>query len=132
MTRIARTSAVALFVLVQMTVVHDLTGHARQTGQHHAGFHVSGVPGGGVSCGEMAINLGADRQSWGMFYTSYVNGFITGANFVSYVANGRKPDVGSDVPPEQIFASVEQYCRQNRSKNIHEAVESVYTQLAAR
>lgn len=130
MTNVRWIAGVVVLVLVG-AVVRDVAARAPQT-REHAGFHVIGVPGGGIDCGSMMNNLRDEKQSWRAFYTSYMTGFVTGANFVSYLANGRNPNVGYDTATEAMFASVEQYCGQNPSKNIHEAVESVYSQLAAR
>src|SRR3954452_11273152 len=125
-------AVVSVLLLVCAVGVGAVAARSLQNPRAVAGFHVLGVPGGGVTCEEMTNNLRTDRQSWGVLYGTYVTGFITGANFVSYVANGRNSNVGSDIPSETIFGSVEQYCRQNLSKNIHQAVEGVYSQLAAR
>lgn len=59
---------------------------------------------------------------------------VVTANFVSYSAGGRNANVGFDGPSthDAVFASIEQYCAQNPTKNIFEAVTRVYSQLVAR
>jgi hypothetical protein len=58
-----------------------------------ARFHVLTVPSGGVTCANMIGNLRTDGNSWGVFYSTYVAGFITAANFVTYADSGRNPNV---------------------------------------
>ena len=72
-----------------------------------SGFHVLGA--GGTTCAEMTRNLQSDRESWSGVYSNYVLGFISGANFVSYLADHRNPNVGNDVEPEALFAFIERY-----------------------
>jgi len=60
------------------------------------------------------------------------SGFVTGANFMSYMAGHRDANVGSDIAPDALFASIEQYCKQNPSQGVHAALEGAYSQLAAR
>jgi hypothetical protein len=95
-----------------------------------SGFHVLGA--GGTTCAEMTRNLQADRGSWSAVYSNYVLGFISGANFVSYLADHRNPNVGNDVEPDALFAFIERYCEQHQRDGLHAAVEGVYSQLAAR
>ena len=61
-----------------------------------------------------------------------VLGFISGANFVWYLADHRNPNVGNDVDPDALFAVIERYCQQHQRDGLHAAVEGVYSQLAAR
>ena len=115
-------AALAAFVLAQTALAAPGS---------RAGYHVLGVAGGGLGCRDMTNNLRAERESWSAIYASYTTGFITGANFVSYSANGRNANSGFDVPTETVLGSVERYCQQNQARNIHEAVTAVYSELAA-
>jgi hypothetical protein len=65
-------------------------------------------------------------------------GFVTGANFVSYSAGGRDPNVGFDVPyvttgaaADAVFASLEQHCARRPALNTSAAVTIIYSQLFA-
>jgi hypothetical protein len=129
MTNTVRIAAAVAVALVQVVVATNTAGRETQP-RRNAGFHVTGA--GGRNCGDMTNNLRTERQSWGGYYASYADGFITGANFVSYLANQRNSNVGYDISPEALFALIEQYCAQNPSKGIHQAVEGVYSQLVAR
>jgi hypothetical protein len=120
-----RVVAVVALVLMPALLATNTAGQRR-----NASFHVLGA--GGGSCRDLTINLRADRESWGNFYNSYVMGFITGANFSSYLADARNSSVGFDVPNDRIFQAVEQFCGEYPAKGIHEAAETVYSQLAGR
>jgi len=109
-----------------------IIGGAGITAQQRAtGYHVMGA--GGFRCAEMTANLRADKASWADRYADYVLGFVSGANFVSFKTYQPNATVGrTDVSPQELFASVEQYCAQNPTKGLHVAVEAVYSELAAR
>lgn len=133
MTGMRWVATVVVIVLAQAVVVRHIAGRGMLSTQQNAGYHVLGVPDSGIDCGAMTSNLRYDRQKWASLYKSYAVGFITGANYVSYVANRRNANVGAfDAPPDVMFASVEQYCGENPSKNIQEAVQRVYSELEAR
>jgi hypothetical protein len=98
-----------------------------------SGFHVLPVTIGGSACRDMTNNLRIDRDSWRTLYFNYMAGFLTGANFVSYSAgDGRNSNIGFDVAHDVVFASIEQYCAENPTKNIFEAVTRIYSQLVTR
>jgi hypothetical protein len=130
MTDLSRTAIVVACVLLQAVIATDTTGRAMQPRRPNSGYHVNGA--GGFRCGDMTNNLRTETRFWTAFYTSYAEGFMSGANFVSYYANQRNPNVGYDISPEALFASIEGYCRQNPMQQIHDAVESVYSRLATR
>jgi hypothetical protein len=95
-----------------------------------SGFHVLPVTIGGGTCRDMTNNLRGDREPWRTLYFNYMAGFLTGANFVSYSAgDDRNANIGVEVTHDAVFASIEQYCVQNPTKNIFEAVTRVYSQL---
>lgn len=80
----------------------------------------------------MTNNLRTDGESWRVFYFTYMAGFITGANFVTCSDSGENPNVGSDVPTQVLFSSIQTYCEQHAAKNISEAVIKIYLQHVVR
>jgi len=97
------------------------------------------VRNGGGTCRDMTNDLGSDRDAWRTPYFNYMAGFVTGANFVSYLVPGRDSHVPVGLPvagysraDDAVFALVEQYCAQNSAKNISEAMMIVYSRLAAK
>lgn len=52
----------------------------------------------------MTNNLRADRDSWRTLYFTYMSGFLTGANYVSYSAgDGRNSNIGIEVKHDALF-----------------------------
>jgi hypothetical protein len=102
-------------------------------------IHVLPVRNGGGVCRDMTNDLRNDRDAWRTPYLNYMAGFITGANYVSYLVPGRNPDVLRNLPrdvlaghsrgDDAVFALLEQYCAENPAKNISEAAMRVYSQL---
>src|SRR4051812_113223 len=129
MTKLGRIAAVVALVLVAI-VAANIAGQTTQSGQPASNFHVDGP--GGKQCAEMTTNLQMDRPTWRAFYTSYVEGFFSGANYVSYFAKQTNANVGFDITPDEQWAVIEQYCAANPTKGIHNAVESLYSRLVAR
>ena len=128
-------NALTVGIMVVVLVAASTWGPAvfsRSLSAQPAGFHVLTVPSGGVTCADMTSNLRTDSESWRVFYTTYMAGFITGANFVTYSDSGRNSNVGYDVPTGVLFSSIQRYCEQNGGKNISEAVTRVYSQHVAR
>jgi hypothetical protein len=131
-----------LSVLTVVAAVLGLGMLVPRVAAQNSGFHVLPVANGGGTCRDMTNDLRADEQTWRTPYVNYVAGFITGANFVSYSVGGRNSNVGSgsEVLPirpgqrvaDAVSALVEQYCAQNPSKNLSEAVARVYSQLLTR
>jgi hypothetical protein len=138
------TSAVVglLGVLTVVAVAHGVGMLVPRVSAQNSGFHVLPVTNGGGTCRDMTNDLRTDSETWRAAYVNYVAGFVTGANFVSYSVGGRNSNVGSgsEVLPirpgqrvaDAVSALVEQYCVQNPSKNISEAVARVYSQLLTR
>jgi hypothetical protein len=127
--------ALAFCIVAIVAVVASLAGEgsvSKMVAAQAAGFHVLTVPSGGITCVNMTSNLGADDGAWRVRYTTYMAGFITGANFVTYSDAGRNANVGYEVPSDMLFTAVQRYCEQNPSKNISDAVATVYSQNAAR
>jgi len=90
--------------------------------------------GGGV-CRDMTNDLKADRDTWRTPYFNYMAGFVTGANYVSYLVPGRNSHVPVDLPgrvsgysraDDAVFALLEEYCERNPARNISEAAMRVY------
>ena len=95
------------------------------------------VRNGGGTCGDMTNDLRNDRDAWRTPYFNYMAGFMTGANFVSYLVPGRNSHIPVGLPltgysraDDAVFALLEQYCAQHPAKNISEAAMRVYAQLA--
>ena len=123
MTNSSRPAAVVALVLVAM-VATNIAGQTPQSSRLASSFHVNGP--GGKPCAEMTNNLQIDRPTWRAFYTSYVEGFFSGANYVSYFAKQSNASVGLDITPDEQWADIEQYCAANPAKGIHNAVEGLY------
>jgi hypothetical protein len=92
--------------------------------------------GGGV-CRDMTNDLRSNRDAGRTPYFNYMAGFMTGANYVSYLVPGRNshipvgwPVAGYSRADDAVFALLEQYCAENPAKNISEAAMRVYSQLA--
>ena|SRR5689334_16959528 len=95
--------------------------------------------GSGGVCRDMTNDLRNDRDASHMLYLNWMDGFLTGANYVSYLVPGRNSDVTRSLPREffagysrgddAVFALLEQWCAQNPAKNIWEGAASVYSQL---
>jgi hypothetical protein len=93
---------------------------------------------GGV-CRDMTNDLRNDRDASHTLYLNWMDGFITGANYVSYLVPGRNSDVSRSLSREflagysrgddAVFALLEQWCAQNPAKNIWEGATRVYSQL---
>jgi TolB protein len=82
-------------------------------------------------------DLSSDRDLWRTPYFNYMAGFVTGANYVTYLVPGRNSHVPVGMPlaghsraDDAVFALLEQYCDQNPGKNISEAAMRVYAQLS--
>jgi hypothetical protein len=56
-------------------------------------IHVVPVKNGGGTCREMTNDLRNDRDAWRTPYLNYMAGFVTGANYVSYLVPGRNSNV---------------------------------------
>jgi hypothetical protein len=94
------------------------------------------VRNGGGTCGDMTSDLRNDRDTWRTPYFNYMAGFMTGANFVSYLVPGRNSHVPLGLPlagysraDDAVFALLEQYCTENPAKNISEGAMRVYANL---
>ena len=131
MTNLGRIAAVVALVLVAM-VAPNIAGQTTQSSRPASFIHVNGP--GGKQCAEMTNNLQMDRPTWRAFYTSYVQGFFSGANYVAYFAKQPNASVGFDINPsfDEQWAAIEQYCAANPTKGIHNAVEGLYSRLVAR
>jgi len=103
-------------------------------------IHVLPVRNGGGVCRDMTNDLRNDRDASRTLYANYMAGFMTGANYVSYLVPGRNSDVMRNLPREflagysraddAVFALLEQFCAENPAKNISEGAMRVYSQLA--
>jgi hypothetical protein len=129
MTNVGRIAAGVALVLVGVAAT-TIAGQATQSSRPASSFHVNGP--GGKPCAEMTNNLQMDRPTWRAFYTSYVEGFFSGANYVSYAAKQPNAGVGFDITPDEQWAAIEQYCAAHPTKGIHNAVEGLYSRLVAR
>jgi hypothetical protein len=97
-----------------------------------------GGNGGGV-CRDMTNDLRNDRDASYTLYLNWMDGFLTGANYVSYLVPGRNSDVTRSLPIEffsgysrgddAVFTLLEQWCAQNPAKNISEGAMRVYSQM---
>src|SRR5213592_1110007 len=56
-------------------------------------IHVVPVKNGSGTCREMTNDLRNDRDAWRTPYLNYMAGFVTGANYVSYLVPGRNSNV---------------------------------------
>jgi hypothetical protein len=119
---------VAVAAFVAGTVVPRLSAQGS--------IQVIPVTNGGGTCHEMTSDLRNDREAWRTPYFNYMAGFVTGANYVSYLVPGRNSHVPLDLPgrvrgysraDDAVFALLEEYCERNPAKNISEAAMRVYS-----
>ena len=102
-------------------------------------IHVLPVRNGGGVCRDMTHDLRNDRDASYTLYLNWMDGFLTGANYVSYLVPGRNSDVTRSLPVEffsgysrgddAVFTLLEQWCARNPAKNISEGAMSVYSQM---
>src|SRR5690349_19974806 len=55
---------------------------------------------GGGACRDMTNDLRNDRDASYTLYLNWMDGFLTGANYVSYLVPGRNSDVTRSLPRE--------------------------------
>jgi hypothetical protein len=132
-----RTKTLAVVgVSVIVTVAAFLAGTVAPRLSAQGSIQVIPVRNGGGVCRDMTNDLRSDRGAWRTPYFNYMAGFVTGANYVSYLVPGRNSHVPRDLPSrvggfsradDAMFALLEQYCEQNPAKNISEAAMTVYS-----
>jgi hypothetical protein len=119
-----------------VTIVGFFAGTVAPRVSAQGSIQVIPVRNGGGVCRDMTNDLRSDREGWRTPYFNYMAGFVTGANYVSYLVPGRNSHVPLDLPrrvagysraDDAMFALLEQYCKQNPAKNISEAAMMVYS-----
>jgi hypothetical protein len=134
-----RRKALAVVGLLGVVTAAFVAGVVTPRVSAQASIQVIPVRNGGGVCRDMTNDLRSDPSTWRTPYFNYLAGFMTGANFVSYLVPGRNSHVPIGLPvagysraDDAVFALLEQYCVENPAKNISEAAMRVYSQLDAR